>query len=496
MDKKASKIGGTQNAINLYPPVVSVLGHVDHGKTSLLDAIRKTNVVLKEKGGITQKIGASSIETPHEGKKRKITFIDTPGHDAFANMRSQGVFAADIVLLVVDASDEVKPQTRESIKKILESKLPYIVVFTKIDLPTANIVLVQNQLLKEGVLLEGLGGDTPFIGVSAKTGEKIKDLLDLILLVYDIGAQTKNEQEEFKGIVIESKLEKGKGYAATVIVKSGKLSIGDFIYSQEEVGKVKNLIGPDGLTRKVALPGDAVEVLGAREVMAIGTILVNKKVIKKAIDAPVAKEKLVFNPAEFFKDSSKSILRIILKTEGTGEMEAIKAALPKEVEIISEGQGEILPSDILLAKDMEAVIIGFNTGITKEAKILAESNNTVYKIYGIIYELIDEIKDFVNAAILVAKEEVTGKATVIASFDIAGTRILGVRVQDKNLKIGDKVKIMRGLKLIGKGKIASIKRGKEDVREVAKGLECGLIILPVIDFSKGDVVLSYNTKDN
>src|SRR3990167_861008 len=214
-----------------FPPVVSVLGHVDHGKTSLLDAIRNTSVTSKERGGITQNIGASRIVVKHEGKKRAITFIDTPGHLAFTNMRSQGVNAADIVLLIVAADDGVKPQTRESIKIIQDASTPFIVVFTKTDLENANIEKVKQEVVKEGVLLEGMGGDVPYIAVSAKENSNISQLLELILLVYDVAGIEKDESKEFLGVVIDEKLDKKRGAVATIVVKQGKLLLGDKIYS-------------------------------------------------------------------------------------------------------------------------------------------------------------------------------------------------------------------------------------------------------------------------
>ena len=229
-----------ENTDNKYAPVVSVLGHVDHGKTTLLDALRKSTIASREHGGITQSIGTSEVETLHEGKNRKITFIDTPGHAAFENMRSQGVSAADIVLLIVAADDGIMPQTRESIAKILEAKIPFIVVFTKIDMPGAQIEKVKQQILGEGILLEGLGGEVPFIGVSAKTGEHIQDLLDLILLAYDLSGIKKDENRDFMGVVIDAEADKRRGIVATVIVKEGHIDVGKPLYVHGKVvGKVR-----------------------------------------------------------------------------------------------------------------------------------------------------------------------------------------------------------------------------------------------------------------
>ncbi len=257
-----------------YPPVISVLGHVDHGKTTLLDTIRKTNIATREAGGITQRVGASEIEVNHEGKKRSITFIDTPGHEAFSNMRSQGVSAADIVLLIVASDDGIKPQTKESIELIRSANIPFIVVFTKSDAPRAQIEKVKQEVIRENILLEGLGGDVPYIAVSAKTGEKIQDLLDLILLIYDLSAIQKDEKEPFLGVIIDSKTDKRRGIVSSLVVKSGLLKVSDKLYIQgKEVGKVRAIVNTFGKQEKEAAPGSAIELLGLTETLSAGTVL-------------------------------------------------------------------------------------------------------------------------------------------------------------------------------------------------------------------------------
>src|SRR3989304_773164 len=285
MDKKNKNqtLQSDSGQANEFAPVVSVLGHVDHGKTSLLDKIRETQIAAKEHGGITQKIGASQIEIKHEGKLRKITFIDTPGHEAFSNMRSQGVNTADIALLIIAADDGIKPQTRESIEKIKEAATPYIVVFTKIDIETANIERVKQEIIKEGILLEGLGGDVPYIGVSAKTGEKIQDLLDLIILVYDLSGVKKDKNADFTGVVVDAKQDMRRGVVATVVIKSGTLKIADKIFSHGyDMGKVKAIIDTFGKNTREAAPGDAVEVLGLSNIVPSGTVLVDKPASPRA----------------------------------------------------------------------------------------------------------------------------------------------------------------------------------------------------------------------
>ena len=475
-----------------YPPVVSVLGHVDHGKTTLLDSFRKSNIVSGEAGGITQAIGASKIEILHDGEKRQITFIDTPGHEAFSNMRSHGVSAADIVLLVVASDDGIKPQTKESIEKILASKLPYIVVITKADAQGANIEKVKQQLATEGVLLEGLGGDVPFIAVSAKTGERIPELLDLIVIVYDFSEAKKDPSTLFTGVVIEAKLDKRRGILASLIVKNGKILVGDKVYTdQKEVGKVRALIDTTGVQVKEALPGDAVEVLGLTEVLSAGSIINTLSANEAGI--PAAIEKKV--PVDFLallRDKKEEKLPVIIKTQTSGEFEAIRAALPDDIQVIFEGRGEISASDILMSRDFNAIVVGFNVDIEKQAKVLAESNNTFYRTYNIIYNLLDELNDASALLKERAQRKIFGKAQILATFEGNEGQILGVRVTEGRLAVGDKIIVKKGESESTESNIMSLKQGKKDAKEIAKGNECGIMIDPKVDFTIGDMIISYN----
>ncbi len=480
----------TKEINQIYPPVVSVLGHVDHGKTTLLDAIRKSNIASGEAGGITQAIGASKIEITHDGKKRFITFIDTPGHEAFSNMRSHGVSASDVVLLVVASDDGIKPQTKESIEKILASKLPFIVVITKMDAEGANIEKVKQQLAKEGVLLEGLGGDVPFIGVSAKTGDKIADLLDLIAIVYDFSDIKKDAHLPFTGVVIEAKLDKRRGILASLVVKDGKIQVGDKINTDEkEVGKVRALIDEAGKQVKEANPGDAVEVLGFSEVLAAGSVVNATGVLmpyqSKALSTHKASDLL-----KLLQTKQNEKLPVIIKTQTSGEFEAILQSLPEDVEIVFEGRGEISASDILMARDFNAIVVGFNVNIEKQAKILAESNKTFYSTYNIIYNLLDELSDAVALIRERAQRKVYGKAQILQIFEGNEGQILGVRVQEGRLAMGDKIVITRGEEETTPSKIASLKQGKKDVKEIGKGNECGVMIDPLVDFTIGDMIIS------
>lgn len=482
-----------------HPPVVSVLGHVDHGKTTLLDALRKTDKASGEHGGITQAIGASEIEISHNETLRKITFIDTPGHEAFSNMRRFGVSAADIALLIVAADDGVMPQTRESIKLLQDAKLPFIVVITKKDIPGANIEKAKQSILREKILLEGVGGDVPYIAVSAKSGEGIPDLLDLILLVYDVSGIKKDEKADFSGVIIESKLDKKRGPLSTVIVKNGILSQGEKLYQQEEIGKSRALVTSHGKTISKAIPGDAVEILGIKNVLQTGSLIYTRAVKSEShplpIQAPI--HSITAFPAsaitEFLKDEKKeSKLKIVLKTEGEAELNAIKNSLPEGIQVVYEGQGDIVFSDVHLAKDFGAIVIGFRVNIAKDAKILAENERVFYKTYNIIYELLDEVSDAMLGIIEQKQERTLGEATIQASFPSKDTTILGIKVLLGRIANNDSVKLMRGDKELGRSKIISVKRGKQEVKEVAKNLECGIILSPFLDFQVGDMLLSYN----
>lgn len=478
------------NSKQSFPPVVSVLGHVDHGKTSLLDKIRESSVATREAGGITQAIGASKIELEHDGKKRFITFIDTPGHEAFSNMRSHGVSASDVVLLIIAADDGIKPQTKESIEKILASKLPFIVVFTKTDAPGANIEKVKGQLPKEGVMLEGLGGDTPYIGVSAKTGDKIKDLLDLILIAYDLSEIEKDKNSDFLGVVIEAKLDKRRGVLASLIVKNGTLKVADKIYTEEkEVGKIRALIDSLGVQVKESLPGDAVEIMGLTEVLPAGSLINSKSAISPSKPAEITK-KPPMDLAKFFSEQNEEKVPVIIKTQTSGEYEAIKGSLPEDVEIIFEGRGEISASDILMARDFNAIVVGFNVDIEKQAKALADANKTFYRTYKIIYELLDELGDAVLLLKERAQRKILGKGQILATFEGNEGEILGLRVTEGRLSIGDKIVISHGEEESKEAKIISIKQGKADVKEIGKGNECGIRIDPHIDITIGDMVIS------
>ncbi|MDP2649377.1 MAG: GTP-binding protein [bacterium] len=524
MVKKNDKI--STNQANFFPPVVAVLGHVDHGKTTLLDTIRKTSVAQREYGGITQKIGASSIETTHDGIKRRITFIDTPGHEAFSAMRSRGTQAADIGLLIVSIADGVMPQTIESIKLLQACQTPFIVVLTKMDLPGLNIAKIKGQLTKEGMMFEGMGGDVPIVEVSAKTEKGIKELLDLILLVFDVqnskpiqsdskDAEKPDPKSSLKAIVIESKLDQKVGPKATVVVKDGTLNVREKVVSDNVLGKVKTIIDDKGVHLEKATIGDAVEILGFESVPAVGSIVQKKGEMNtlvsprqpddssslaagpasqnsESVQSPSASQNSIdlSTPATPFVYAEEPTLSIIIVADTEGSLEAIDAMVPKGVFVVAKKTGDITSSDVLLAKSSKAIIVGFNSKIRPDALILSRTEKVLVKNYNIIYELIDEIKDVVEGRKQALIEEVLGEAKILASFPFEKTKVLGIKVLQGRIAKGDKVRLLRGDQKVGESNIASLRQGKESISKIRKGEEGGAILFPFLDFTIGDMLIS------
>lgn len=469
-----------------FPPVVAVLGHVDHGKTTLLDAIRKTSIAERESGGITQRIGASSVTIQHDGKPRTITFIDTPGHAAFTNMRGRGAQAADIGILVVSAADGVMPQTEESINVLKQAGIPYVVALTKADLETAIPDKVKQQLLKADVRLEGYGGDVPVISVSAKTNLNIKELLDLILLVQEVhGDASRSVTASLKAIVIESKLDQKAGPRATVVLKNGTLHVRGVVYADTLEGKVRSLLNTEGKPVQEATVGQAVEVLGFSEVPQVGSIITQEKQAQKLPQEPEAEK-----PYSAMKEGIE--LSAVLVADTLGSLEAIRYSLPEGVDIISEKTGEITEADILLAKSTSAVVLGFNTKIRPDVEKLAITEKVLAKNYTIIYEMLDEIRDVIEGRALARMEQIYGQAHILASFPYEKQTVLGVKVQEGRVARGDKVRLMHGEEAIGESTITSLRQGKNQTSKVEQGQEAGIILTPALDFQVGDVLLSHS----
>ena len=494
MAKKSNE--KVENKVLEYPPVVAVLGHVDHGKTTLLDVIRKTSVAQREHGGITQKIGASNVEIEHEGKKRKITFIDTPGHEAFSLMRGRGVQAADIGILVVSAVDGVMPQTKESIQLLKASKIPFIVALTKSDDPNKNPEKAKQQLLKEEVLLENYGGDVPVLEVSAKTNTNIKELLELILLVFDMkkhaGFYNFSSDNPFSAIIIESKLDQKSGPRATLIIKNGIVSLRDEIECEGAPGRVRTIISDLGERLESATVGDAVEILGFQKVPKVGGV-----VIKKGIQE---KERIIQIPQEPKTEEElrmmgsvvdEDVLSIVLCADSQGSLEAIRNQMPEKIKIVLAKTGDMETSDVLFAKSVGAIILGFNIKIKPEVLKLATTEKVLIKNYMIIYEMLDEISDFLEGKILSLQEVVFGSAKVLARFPFEKTEVMGISVLDGRIARGDRVRLMRGEEILGETNVTSVRQGKNSISKVEKGQEAGIIVSPFLDFTIGDVLISH-----
>jgi len=492
------------------PPIVTIMGHVDHGKTSLLDKIRNSRITEKEAGGITQHIGAYMVEK--NGKK--ITFIDTPGHEAFTEMRARGAQVTDIAIIVVAADDGVMPQTKEAISHVQAAGVPFIVAVNKIDKPQANPDLVKSQLAEMGIVPVEWGGDIEFVHVSALTGEGIDELLETILLQAELMELKANPKCPAKAIVIESKLEKGKGPVATVIVKNGTLKKQESFVCGKTFGRVRLIIDDLGRQKKEVLPGEPAEITGFDEVPIAGDTLVvveSDKVAKETAERwkeyLEAKEKSKTTKATL-EDLQRMILEgnlkklpVIVKADTQGSVEAIKGSLAKlkneevKVDIIHSDVGAITENDVILAKASEphAIILGFNVRPTSGAKNKAKQEGIEIRTYSIIYDLIDDVKELLSGLMTPKiKEEVTATVEVREVFNIpkVGT-VAGCYVQDGVVHRGDYVRVIRDGVVIYDSKLASLKRFKDDVKEVGKGFECGIMVEGYNDVKVGDILETY-----
>jgi len=490
------------------PPVVTVMGHVDHGKTSLLDFIRRTRVASGEAGGITQHIGAYHVETP----KGVITFLDTPGHEAFTAMRARGAKVTDIVVLVVAADDGVMPQTKEAIAHAKAGNVPMVVAINKIDKPEANPDRVKQELVAEGVLPEEYGGEAQFVEVSAKTGKGIDNLLDLILLQAEVLELKAPHDAPAKGIVIESRLDKGKGPVATVLVQSGTLKRGDVILAGAVFGRVRAMTDETGKPTSAAGPAIPVEIQGlsdvplaGEEVMALGDERKAREIALfrqgKFRDVKLAKQQAakLENMFEQLAESEIKSLALIVKADVQGSYEALANALSKlstgevKVNIVHAAVGGITESDVNLALASKAVIIGFNTRADVAARKLAEHSGVDIRYYNIIYEAVDEVKAALSGMLTPErKESQLGMVEVREVYKISkvGT-VAGCYVLEGVVRRGSKVRLLRDSVVVFDGELDSLKRFKDDVREVKAGFECGLSLKNYNDVQKGDQLEVY-----
>ena len=493
------------------PPVVCVMGHVDHGKTSLLDAIRQTNVISSEAGGITQHIGAYTVKC----KGENITFLDTPGHEAFTAMRMRGAQSTDIAILVVAADDGVMPQTVEAINHAKAAGISIIVAVNKIDKPSANIDKVKQELAEYELVAEDWGGDTVFVPVSAHTKEGIDQLLEMILLTAEMCELKANPNRKARGLVLEAKLDKGRGTVATVLVQKGTLKVGDAIAAGSCYGRVRAMINDKGEKIKEATPSTPVEILGLNSVPNAGEIFVatkNEKEARSFADTFISegREKLLEGSKAKSKMSLDDLfsqiqagdvkeLNIIVKADVQGSVEAVKQSLVKlsndevVVKVIHGGVGAINESDVILASASNAIIIGFNVRPDNQAKDIAERENVDLRLYRVIYQAIEDVEAAMKGMLdPVYEEKVIGHAEVRQLFKASGVgTIAGSYVLDGMFQRGCKVRITREGEQIFEGPLASLKRFKDDVKEVKAGYECGLVFEGFNDLQELDLVEAY-----
>ncbi len=476
-------------SLQLRPPIVTMMGHVDHGKTSLLDAIRKTSVVTGEAGGITQHIGAYTVS--REGKT--ITFLDTPGHAAFSKMRSRGAHVTDIVVLVVSSVEGVKPQTVESIQHIKKASVSYLVALTKTDLPESNPEMVKAQLTEHEVFVEGYGGDIVVVPVSAKTGEGLDKLLEMISLLAEIAELQADPSGALEAIVIESQRDAHRGVVATVLVKTGTLRTGDTIYTPETKGKVRALTTAEGLTVKEAGPSIPVQVLGWEDIPLVGSIVTTT--FSSALAAVQTPENVTGSEQTVSESVNK--LNIILKSDVAGTLEAVEQSVTaQEVQVVSKGVGEITETDVLLAEATHSVIFGFHVKLSPAVKKVAENLGVKIKVYAIIYDLIEEIQKQVLRLIEpTIDEEELGKAQVIALFEMKGERIAGCKVLSGEITKTQLYHIKRNGVIIADPRIKSMKHGKLDIESAKTGVECGIVLRGFNEAQIGDELVAYRMKE-
>lgn len=459
------------------PPVVAVLGHVDHGKTTLLDAIRKTNIQSREAGGITQSIGASVVKTP-EGKN--ITFIDTPGHAAFSKMRSRGAGIADIAILVVGADDGVKPQTREAYDYIVEAKIPFVVAATKMDVMSASLEKVKTDLKALGVKFEGDGGDTPLVPVSARKNEGLDKLLEMINLISELQSISGDETAPLEAYVLETGKDK-RGLSATLIVKNGSVSVSDELSTEAGVVKVRNIFAGDGKSVKKIGPGEPGLVIGFSDLPAVGSKVVGRKVDSKAqpIQAQAVNTKI-----------EEGQLPVLVKAKTAGSLEALLAQLPDSVYVVDSGVGDLTESDVFLAKSGGAIVFLFEAGVPGGVKRLASTESVKVYEFKIIYELLDKIKEILEGG----KVEIASEIEILQPFPFDGKLVAGSKVLKGTINKGDSAVLTRIGKELGKIKIISMRKGKNEVKEAKQGEEFGLLFFPQLDFKPGDVIISHRDK--
>ncbi len=498
---KASRAENLKNR----PPIVTVMGHVDHGKTSVLDVLRSANVVSGEFGGITQHIGAYQIES----QSNKLTFIDTPGHAAFTEMRARGSKLTDVVVLVVAADDGVKPQTIESIKHAKAANVPIVVAINKCDLPEADPQRIKNQLLEYELIAEDLSGDTLMVEISAKTKLNLEKLVESIILQAEILDLKTDFDCKATGVVLESKIDVGRGPVATIIVTTGTLKKGDFFVSGLKWGKVRAIINDKGKNIDEALPSTPVEILGINGAAKSGDDFIvfdNEKEAKTLSESRAQESKEGKSPLTFvtqdsaFSDTSTEELNLIIKSDVHGSSEAIKNAISQikheevKPKIILADIGMVTETDVTLAKASNAVLIAFNVKPSKEAKKLAENEKINISSYNIIYEVLDFIKQRMSGLLTPdLQETIIGTAKILEIFKVSGAgKVAGSKITEGEIKSTSDVRIIRDGAIIYTGKVETLFREKNQVKEVSNGQECGITLKDYMDFQKNDTIEAFN----
>ena len=490
------------------PPIVTIMGHVDHGKTSLLDAIRHAKVTASEAGGITQHIGAYTVSLNGE----KITFLDTPGHEAFTAMRARGAQVTDIVILVVAADDGIMPQTKEAINHCKAADVPMIVAINKIDRPGANVDRVKQELTEHGLVSEDWGGDTICVPVSAKTGENLESLLEMVLLTAEMQELKADPNRKAKGTVIEAKLDKGRGAVASLLIQNGTLNVGDSILVGSTYGRIRAMFDDRGKKIKSAGPSIPVEILGLSEVPAAGDRFIVCKDEKTARNmADLRKQKIKADSHQAsnrvsledlysqIQEGKVKELAIVVKADVQGSVEAIRQSLEKlstddvKVRVIHGAVGAITETDVTLAAASNALVIGFNVRPDGNATVQAEKENIEIKTYRIIYDAIEDVKSaMIGMLEQEYKEVVNGKAEVRMTYKISNVgTIAGCYVTDGKIVRNSEIRVIRDGIVIFESTLASLKRFKDDAKEVAKGYECGLSVEKFNDLKEGDVIESF-----
>ena len=515
-DEEPEAFDDPEDALQARPPVVTIMGHVDHGKTTLLDAIRNARVVATEAGGITQHIGAYQVDV--DG--RKITFLDTPGHEAFTAMRARGAKVTDIAVLVVAADDGVMPQTKESISHARAAEVPIVVAVNKIDLADANVDRVKGELAQEDLQPEDWGGTTQFAEVSAKSQQNLDDLLEKVLLVADLELEglRANPTAEASGPIIESRLDVGRGPVATMLVQRGTLKVGDAIVAGDAYGRVKALFDYKGERQESAAPGDPIEILGFDKPPAGGElarVVSNDREARELANRRserLRREQLAAAPSsgvtleglfEQLQAGEVSDLNLVIRGDVVGSVEAVISELTKfehpevRLNVIGQGVGAITQNDIMLASASDALIVGFNVRPNAEARALASREGVEIRTYDVIYKLTEDIEQaLVGKLSAVTTEETIGEAEVRALFRVSrlGT-IAGCMVTDGVVRRNSHVRVIRDGAVIYTTTIAQLKRFKDDVREVAEGFECGILLDGYNDVKEGDVLEIFETRE-